>query len=150
MIFPHFSKYYFEFQNTKGNTLHRYSSSIFLVFSAAWYWGLYTVFIMTLFALLSLLCMQNLGCNCLPAPLPHWPNFGWDVSELCLQRVHFCRKVEIVAIDTDKNSFLMTILIELTLGNIFTEVKKSARVAPLSQNSWYIFQMQITPLLRCP
>ena len=41
----------------------------------------------------------------------------------------------------------MTILIKLTLGNIFIEVKKSARAAPLSQNSWYIFQMQITPLL---
>ena len=44
----------------------------------------------------------------------------------------------------------MTILIKLTLGNIFVKVKKSARAAPLSQNSWYIFQMQITPLLRRP
>jgi hypothetical protein len=37
--------------------------------------------------------------------------------------VPFCRKVEIVAIDTDKNTFLMTILIKLTLGNISREVK---------------------------
>jgi hypothetical protein len=44
----------------------------------------------------------------------------------------------------------MTILIKLTLGNIFTNLKKSTRVAPLSQNSWYIFEMQITPLLRRP
>ena len=44
----------------------------------------------------------------------------------------------------------MTILIKLTLGNIFIKVKKSARAAPLSQNSWYIFQMQITPLLWRP
>jgi hypothetical protein len=44
-------------------------------------------------------------------------------------------KFEIVAIDTDKNTFLMTILIKLTLGNIFTNLKKSTRVAPLSQNS---------------
>jgi hypothetical protein len=29
-------------------------------------------------------------------------------------------------------------------------LKKSARAVPLSQNSWYIFQMQITPLLRRP
>ena len=34
-----------------------------------------------------------------------------------------------------KTLFLMTILIKLTLGNIFIEVKKSARAAPLSQNS---------------
>ena len=47
----------------------------------------------------------------------------------------FCRKVEIVAIDTDKNTFLMAILIKLTLGNVFIKVKKSARAAPLSQNS---------------
>jgi hypothetical protein len=38
--------------------------------------------------------------------------------------VHFCRKVEIVVIDTDKNTFLMTILEKLTLGNIFIKVKK--------------------------
>ena len=49
-----------------------------------------------------------------------------------------------------KTLFLITILIKLTLGNIFIKVKKSARAAPLSQNSWYIFQMQITPLLRRP
>ena len=34
-----------------------------------------------------------------------------------------------------KTLFLMTILIKLTLGNIFIKVKKSARAAPLSQNS---------------
>ena len=34
-----------------------------------------------------------------------------------------------------KTLFLMTILIKLTLGNIFINVKKSARVAPLSKNS---------------
>ena len=44
-------------------------------------------------------------------------------------------KNEFVAIDTDKNTFLMTILIKLTLGNIFIKVKKSARAAPMSQNS---------------
>ena len=49
-----------------------------------------------------------------------------------------------------KTLFLMTILIKLTLGNIFAKVKKSASAAPLSQNSRYIFQMQITLLLRRP
>ena len=44
----------------------------------------------------------------------------------------------------------MTILIKLTMGNIFVNLKKSTRAAPLSQNSWYIFEMQITPLLRRP
>ena len=34
-----------------------------------------------------------------------------------------------------KTLFLMTILIKLTLGNIFINVKKSNRAAPLSQNS---------------
>jgi hypothetical protein len=34
-----------------------------------------------------------------------------------------------------KTLFLITILIKLTLGNIFIKVKKSARAAPLSQNS---------------
>ena len=47
-------------------------------------------------------------------------------------------------------NFFKTILIKLTLGNIFINLKKSTRAAPLSQNSWYIFEMQITPLLRCP
>ena len=36
---------------------------------------------------------------------------------------------------TKKNTFLMTILIKLTLGNIFINLKKSTRAAPLSQNS---------------
>ena len=47
-------------------------------------------------------------------------------------------------------NFFKTILIKLTLGNIFINLKKSTRAAPLSQNSWYIFEMQITPLLRRP
>jgi len=38
--------------------------------------------------------------------------------------VTFCRKFEIVPIDTGKNTFLMAILIKLTLGNIFISVKK--------------------------
>ena len=42
---------------------------------------------------------------------------------------------EIVAISTDKNTFLMDILIKLTLKNIFITLKKSARAAPTSQNN---------------
>ena len=34
-------------------------------------------------------------------------------------------KSEIVTIDIDKNTFLMTILIKLTLDNIFINMKKS-------------------------
>ena len=45
--------------------------------------------------------------------------------------MHFCRKFEIVAIDTDKNTFSMTILIKLTLGNIFIKVKKSISTVKL-------------------
>ena len=37
--------------------------------------------------------------------------------------MHFCRKVEIVAIDTYKNTFLRTTYVKLTLGNIFIKVK---------------------------
>ena len=39
-----------------------------------------------------------------------------------------------------KTLFLMTILIKLTLGNIFINVKKSARVAPLSQKADKFFK----------
>ena len=38
--------------------------------------------------------------------------------------MHFCRKVEIVTINTEKNTFLMTMLIKVTLDNIFIKVKK--------------------------
>ena len=38
--------------------------------------------------------------------------------------MHFCRKVEIVAINTEKITFLMTILIKVTLDNIFIKAKK--------------------------
>ena len=38
--------------------------------------------------------------------------------------MHFCRKFEIVAIDTDKNTSVMTILIKLTLGKIFIKSEK--------------------------
>jgi hypothetical protein len=55
--------------------------------------------------------------------------------------------LKIVAIDTDKNTYLMTILMKLTLGNIFIKVKKFARAVPVSQNIWYIFEIQITLLL---
>ena len=71
----------------------------------------------------------------------HRPIFGWDVSYI--QRVHFCRKVEFVAIDTDKNSFFNDHTYKTDIGQHF---HKSA----LSQNSWYFFQMQITPLLWRP
>ena len=47
-------------------------------------------------------------------------------------------------------TFLMTILVKLIFGNIFMKAKKSTRAAPLSQNSWCIFHMQIPPLLWRP
>ena len=49
-----------------------------------------------------------------------------------------------------KTLFLKTIIIKLTLCNIFIKVEKYARAAPLPQNSWHIFQMQINPLLWDP
>jgi hypothetical protein len=56
--------------------------------------------------------------------------------------VHLCRKVEILAIDTGKNTFLMTILIKLTLGNIFIKEKKNhqggIKVVELSAFEKYI------------
>ena len=39
----------------------------------------------------------------------------------------FCENLEIVAITTDKNTFLMAILIKLTLDNIFIKAKKNPR-----------------------
>ena len=56
------------------------------------------------------------------------------IFELCLQRLSFFENFEIVAISTDKNTVLMTILIKLTLDNFFIKVKKkSAMAAPPSQ-----------------
>ena len=49
-----------------------------------------------------------------------------------------------------KNTFLMAILLKLTLDNILIKVKKSTRAVPPSQNSWTIFQMQISLLLWRP
>ena len=45
------------------------------------------------------------------------------LSELCFQRVAICGNYEIVTISTHKNTFLMTLIIKLILGNIFIKVK---------------------------
>ena len=55
----------------------------------------------------------------------HWTYWLQILSQLCLQRVYFFENFEIVAISTDKNTFLMAILIKLTLDNIFIKVKKN-------------------------
>ena len=44
----------------------------------------------------------------------HMPILGCTVSKLWLQRVDFFERFEIMAICTDKNTFLMAILIKLT------------------------------------
>ena len=62
----------------------------------------------------------------------------------------FLERLEIAAICTKKNTFLIAILLKLTLDNILIEVKKSPRAAPPFQISWNSFQIQITPLLWQP
>jgi hypothetical protein len=56
-------------------------------------------------------------------------------------------RLGIVAICITKKTFLMAILLKLTLDTILIKVKKSTRTAPPFQNSWNNFQIQITPLL---
>ena len=56
-------------------------------------------------------------------PETHWTYWLQILSELCFQRVALSGNYEIVAISTDKNTFLMTLIIKLTLGNIFIKVK---------------------------
>ena len=53
----------------------------------------------------------------------HWTYLLQILSKLCFQRVALSGNYEIVAISTDKNTFLMTLIIKLTLGNIFIKVK---------------------------
>ena len=53
----------------------------------------------------------------------HWTYLLQILSKLCFQRVALSGNYEIVAISTDKNTFLMILIIKLKLGNIFTKVK---------------------------
>ena len=53
----------------------------------------------------------------------HWTYWLHILSKLCFQRVALSGNYEILAICTDKNTFLMTLIIKLTLGNIFIKVK---------------------------
>jgi hypothetical protein len=53
----------------------------------------------------------------------HWTYWLQIHSKLCFQRVALSGNYEIVAIITDKTPFLMTLIIKLTLGNIFIKVK---------------------------
>ena len=53
----------------------------------------------------------------------HWTYQLQILSELCFQRVAICGNYEIVTISTDKNTFLMALIIKLILGNIFIKVK---------------------------
>ena len=55
--------------------------------------------------------------------ITHWTYLLQILSKLCFQRVAFSGNYEIVAISTDKTTFLMTLIIKLTLGNIFIKVK---------------------------
>ena len=53
----------------------------------------------------------------------HWAYLLQILSKLCFKRVAFSGNYEIVAIITDKTTILMTLIIKLTLGNIFIKVK---------------------------
>ena len=53
----------------------------------------------------------------------HWTYWLQILSELCFQRLALSGKYEIVAISTEKTLFLLTLIIKLTLGNIFVKAK---------------------------
>ena len=55
--------------------------------------------------------------------ISHWTYWLQILSKLCFQRVVLSENYEIVAISTYKTTFLMTLIIKLTLGNLFIKVK---------------------------
>ena len=64
--------------------------------------------------------------------------------------MYFFENFKIMAIRTDKNTFLTAILIKLTLHNIFIKVKKSPRAAPPSQKINTNLKTLVSPLMTCP
>ena len=57
----------------------------------------------------------------------HWTYWLQILSKLCFQWLASSGNYEIMAISTDKNTFLMTLIIKLTLGKIFYKSEKSTR-----------------------
>ena len=53
-----------------------------------------------------------------------WTYWLQILSKLCFQWLSSSGNYEIMAISTDKNTFLISLIIRLTLGNIFITVKK--------------------------
>ena len=70
---------------------------------------------------------NEIPLKCYLETLTHWTYLLQILSKLCFQRMSFSGNYEIVAISIDKNTFLMTLIIKLTLGNIFIKSEKSAR-----------------------
>ena len=63
------------------------------------------------------------------------------LSKSCFQRVVLSGNYEILAISTDKNIFLMTLIIKLTLGNLFITVKNAPRGATFTKYSKLILKL---------
>ena len=80
----------------------------------------------------------------------HWPILGWNVSKSLLQRVNFFEKYAIVAMESDNVTFYQCKIIKVTSGFNFKKTNFFARWRQRPQNSWNIFQIQITPLFRHP
>ena len=58
-----------------------------------------------------------------PSSTPHWTYWLQILSKLCFQRVAFSGNFEILVFVVTKTLFLITLIIKLTLGNIFIKVK---------------------------
>ena len=54
---------------------------------------------------------------------PHWTYLLQSLSKLCFKRVALSGNYEMWLLVMTKTHFLMTFIIKLTLGNIFTKVK---------------------------
>ena len=56
-------------------------------------------------------------------PLSHWTYWLQILSKLCFQRVALSETMKLWLLVLTKTLFLMTLIIKLTLGNIFIKVK---------------------------
>ena len=77
----------------------------------------------------------------------HWPDFHWNVSKPWLQKVDLFENYAIVAMKSDNVTFLSFKIIKVTSGFNLKKTIFFTRWRCHPENSWNIFQIQITPLL---
>ena len=100
-----------------------------------------------MFTLWSNVCSAEKLTKCSSNTVPHWPDFHWNVSKPWLQRVDFFENYAIVAKQSDNASFWSCKMIKVTSGFNLKKTIFFTRWRCHPENSWNIFQIQITPLL---